>query len=136
MEWSQRMDGGLFQLQELALIISFACVFDSNKDCLTRAESKLSAASFHRTEEGGAGRDDDEDDEDDEDGGGKEELSLRDVLGVMRDHVAHLMSMDENSSSSSSSSSSAPVINIEKDLDRKFKTLLTEWSAALATLIN
>ena len=133
------MDGGLFQLQELALIISFACVFDSHKDCLVRAEGKLSAASFHRTETGRAGRGG----EDEEGGGGsgenREELSLRDVLGVMRDHVAHLISMVEaasSSSSSSSSSSNGSVINIEKDLDRKFKTLLTEWSAALATLIN
>ena len=133
------MDGGLFQLQELALIISFACVFDSHKDCLVRAEGKLSAASFHRTETGRAGRGGEE--EEDEEGGGgsgenREELSLRDVLGVMRDHVAHLISMVEAASSSSSSSSNGSVINIEKDLDRKFKTLLTEWSAALATLIN
>lgn len=116
-------------MQELAVIISFATIFDSSKECLVRAESKLSAASFHRTSNGQ---------------GSGSELSLLDVLAVLRSHAAYLLKSEsadelENSSSPAAVPTAGSVsdpVDIEKDLRRKYKNLLTEWSAALATLIE
>lgn len=108
----QRLDGGLFQLQELALIITFACVFDTSKDCLTRAEGKLSAASFHRVSEGKKAL------------SGKDEVTLQNVLAVMRDNAAYLRTVQEEGDE-------------KEDRDAiQYMHMLLEWSAALNALIQ
>ena len=123
----QRLDGGLFYLQELALIIAFACILDSHhKDCLVRATSKFSSASFDRirtTNKSGSVA--------------KEELSMMVVLNVLRNYAGYLRIMEEEMSDSSSSVSGVDgQVNIDKDLNRKFRILLTEWSAGLTELLK
>jgi len=123
----ERLDGGLFYLQEVALIIAFACIFDSHhKDCLVRAASKFSAASFDLINK---------------DGSTKEELSMNVVLNVLRNYAAYLRNTEEEEQpvtgdSSNSISGVDGQVNIDKDLNRKFRILLTEWSAGLTELLK
>lgn len=103
-------------MQQLAIILGFACVFDKN--CLQKAEIKLAS----------------------------EGMSMALVLDTLRDHTQTLReSLEEeaaaagkgsSSSSSSSSSNGKSAESVqEKEEARAFVQLLTEWCAVLATSV-
>eukprot|EP01038_Epipyxis_sp_PR26KG_P004880 gene4880-6837_t len=112
--YAQRLEGGLFYMQQLAIIITFACI--SDKSSLQKAELKLSM----------------------------DDLSLSHILTTLREIIVVLIKNSNNSNNSNnnenkndiSNDNNNAVGNIEESLDFKYKKLLTEWSAMLATLIS
>lgn len=104
-------------MQQLAVAISFAVIFDP--ECFRKAELKLRAAE-------GFPRNDDDD--------GEDGLSMEDVLDTLRSHVLSLG--DGTGMEDTGDSSSGKVGDEEREVAAKYKQLLTEWCAALSTIIE
>ena len=123
----QRLEGGLYNLQQAAIILAFACVFEPR--CLQKAELKLSA----------------------------EGASLEDVQDTLREMLLTLQTMngddqEEGSESNGTTGGSgkdsgkgsvrdidsggASSLDSDEKVDARFKLLLTEWCAALSKLIS
>ncbi len=110
---SQRLEGGLFHMHQLAVAIAFACIYDS--ECRKKAEIRLSA----------------------------EDLSLADVLDTLRGHVFTLARNEEADSkqdSGSSGSKSGAAEDKEKkeaqERAEQHRQLLTDWCAVLASNVE
>ena len=123
--YAQRLEGGLFNAQQLALIVSFACIYDRYGSSLRKAGARLSA----------------------------EDMEPAEVLSIMRGLALTLQQPAEdiqNSSGSTGSSSSSNgsgkgdkeeetedgEIDMEKELNGRHLALVRRWCAALAQLLG
>ncbi|KAJ1433677.1 Catenin-beta-like protein [Ochromonadaceae sp. CCMP2298] len=104
---SKRLEGGLFLLQQLSVILAFVCI--SDEGCLKRAASRLVV----------------------------QQLSANEVLETVRGVILTLRAeeMDEGGAGSSSSSQVSSKSPEEKQLDDEYRQTLTEWCAVLASSI-
>jgi hypothetical protein len=108
---SQRLEGGLFNMQQLSVAIAFACIFD--KECFKKAEVKLQSSDLG------------------EDGAG---LSMEDVLDILRFHTVTVA--DGLLNSEEEDSAEEGELKEERDTARRYQQLLTEWCAALSAIIE
>ena len=111
----QRLEGGLFNLQQVSIILAYACTFDTS--CRNKAELRLSS----------------------------EQASLEEVLDTVRDMLLTLRTADLPDLDAESTGSEADkngqkeqdsVLSAEKVADQEYKQALTEWCAVLSTLLE
>ena len=111
----QRLEGGLFNLQQVSIILAYACTFDAS--CRNKAELRL----------------------------GSEQASLEEVLDTVRDMLLTLRTADLPDLDAESTGSEADkngqkeqdsVLSAEKVADQEYKQVLTEWCAVLSTLLE
>lgn len=101
----QRLEGGLFNLQQTATIIAYAATNDPAS--YKHAELRLA----------------------------QENASMEDVLTTLRDLLLTLQQEEDESDGSASGSGggdSEGVDAVEKEVDKQYKACLVTWSAALA----
>ncbi len=105
----QRLEGGLFNLQQLSVALSFAVLYDGSGRCLRQASTRLASEGLH----------------------------LMDVLNTLRGMVAvmtdHSAAEEEEEGSARTID---PQATTEKGLDAKYKQLLTGWCALLASIVD
>jgi hypothetical protein len=102
---SQRLDGGLFTLQQLSAIIVFACLYDKENHSLEKAQIKLEG----------------------------EDLYLEDILNVLREAAVHMYEKKKSESVNGDSTMSAE--EREKEEGREsVRKLFVDWSMAAGTL--
>lgn len=118
--YTQRLEGGLFNLQQVSIILAYACIFDTT--CLKKAVLRL----------------------------GSEDSNLEDVLDTLRDMLLTLHSADEEGSgessggevkvggdsSASGSSSGDGKSSVDKVVESEYKQVITEWCAALSAIVD
>ncbi len=107
---AQRLEGGLFNLQQVSLIIAYACIFD--RTCLRKAELRL----------------------------GSECASLGDVLDTLRDLLLTLRSGSDSSDATEDGGTVAVNGNSSEGNsdaagEEEYQRVLTQWSAALSTIL-
>jgi len=112
----QRLEGGLFNLQQVSIILAYACTFDAS--CRNKAELRLSS----------------------------EQASLEEVLDTLRDMLLTLRTAELPADGESDSANSEAgknnkeekdsVLSAEKVADQEYKQVITEWCAVLSTLLE
>lgn len=106
--YAQRLEGGLYSMQQASIIIAFACIFDPTNKSLHKSQIKLAS-----------------------DG-----ASMIEVLEVLREATANIGDDQTNLSDLSSTTSSS--LNNDHNLEdkKRQKVVFTSWCAALATIIS
>ena len=105
-------------MQQVSIILSYACIYDHTQTCFHKANIRLNS----------------------------EELSMADVLDTLRDTLLDMntnnVQNDMNTTTTTSNNNNLDenqVVNqvdIEKELNAKYKQVLTDWCAMLSTIIS
>jgi hypothetical protein len=111
--FSQRLEGGLFNMQQLSVSIAFACIFD--KDCFKKAELKLQGSDL-----GGIDEED------------TAVLTMETVLDTLRGHAITVADGLLNSGEENEEGE----LKEERETALRYQQLLTEWCAALSVIIE
>ena len=104
----QRLEGGLFNLQQLSVVLSFAVLYDGSGRCQRQACTRLAS----------------------------EGLQLLDVLHTLRGMVAVMAEHSAAEGEEGSALTVDAPATTEKGLDAKYKQLLTGWCALLASIVD
>ncbi len=121
--YAQRMGGGLQQLQELAVVIAFACTHGRNQSsrsdnmCLMKMQSKLHA----------------------------DRLGIQDVLTVLREHAAHIATdaaddLDQQDDDDDEDDDAPFAFEVKADnkkiqqYHQQKRSVLVQWSALLGVV--
>jgi hypothetical protein len=107
----QRLEGGLFNLQQLSVALSFAVLYDGSGRCLRQASTRLASEGLHLMDV---------------------LHTLRGMVAMMTDHSA----AEEEEVEDGSTRTVDPQATTEKGLDAKYKQLLTGWCALLASIVD
>lgn len=106
----QRLEGGLFNLQQVSTILAYACIFDAS--CLKKAQLRL----------------------------GSEDATLEDVLDTLRAMLLTLHSADTPEEDKVEAGGASKVedsrSSAEKAVEGEYKQVITEWCAALSTIVD
>ena len=120
----QRLDGGLFTLQQLSAIIIFTCLYDKDHNSIIKSQIKLK----------------------------DEDLCLEDLVNVLREAAVHLHEVkkkldsdsngnenNENGSKNGENGIKVVEINSENGIDEdreKQRKLFVSWTTAIASQVE
>lgn len=106
--YAQRLEGGLFNVQQLAMIITFACIYDKKGGSSIKVRKRLESKSTELTY----------------------------ILKVMRDLVITLEDNLADTPASANDTSTREDADIEMEYYKSHKNILTQWCAALSNIIT